>query len=116
MATYTNTKTRAPTPGAARVPAAQTAPLRQFYATHPYKHLQVGKAGWVYIACGQGKEALLILPGGTRAGYPFWIVPDFEQAYRIIMPVYPPVATLTELSEGLAAILQAEGIERVHVL
>jgi pimeloyl-ACP methyl ester carboxylesterase len=103
-------------PDAPRVTDAQQASLRQFYATHPSKHLRVGTADWTYLTGGQGSEALLILPGGTRAGYPFWIMPDFESDYRVIMPVYPPVSTLAEMVAGLAAILDAEALQRVHVL
>jgi pimeloyl-ACP methyl ester carboxylesterase len=40
----------------------------------------------------------------------------FEDAYRVIAPSYPPLITMNELVDGIAAILDAEEMSEVFVL
>jgi deazaflavin-dependent oxidoreductase (nitroreductase family) len=104
--------------GIRRNPAASLwEELRQFRATHPLKHTTVGEVGWEYIASGEGEEALLILPGGAMVGEAgFTRIPAFEDRYRVIAPSYAPVSTAAELLDGLAGVLDAEGVGAAHVL
>jgi maspardin len=91
--------------------------LLQFRATHPHKHLLVARVDWEYISCGQGKDVMLLLPGGTQLADAFFmIIPDFEEEYRIIVPSYPSAPSMAPLLEGIAAILEAEGIQKVHII
>ena len=91
--------------------------LRQFRVTHPPKHVTVGGVGWNYIASGEGEEALLILPGGAMVGEAgFTRIPAFEDRYRVIAPSYVSVPTAAELLDGLAGVLDAEGVSAAHVL
>ena len=91
--------------------------LRWFRATHPPKQTTVDGVRWEYIACGEGKEAFLILPGGAMAGEAgFTRIPAFEDRYRVIVPSYASVPTAVELLDGLAGVLDAEGVSQAHVL
>ncbi|WP_346926852.1 alpha/beta hydrolase [uncultured Arthrobacter sp.] len=100
------------------------AELRAFRATHPYRSLTVGGVEWKYIA-GPGtphaaegsaahegaRPALLVLGGGFSFGdSAFRTITAFEPSFRVISPSYPAVRTMAELLEGIAAILDAEGI------
>jgi pimeloyl-ACP methyl ester carboxylesterase len=91
--------------------------LREFRATHPPKHISVAGVGWDYLATGAGEEALLLLPGGAMvAEAGFTRIPAFEDRYRVIAPDYPPVSTAAQLLDGLAGVLDAEGVRAAHVL
>ena len=91
--------------------------LRKFRATHPPKHTIVNGVGWEYIACGEGEEAIVILPGGAMVGEAgFTRIPAFEGRYRVIAPSYASVSTANELLDGLAGVLDAEGVREAHVL
>lgn len=100
------------------VPPAAVDQLRRFRATHPLKSLTLDGARWDYLISGQGREALLILPGLLGlAEMSFQHITLFEKTYRVIVPSYPfGVGTLDRLVGGLAALLDAEQIERAHVL
>jgi pimeloyl-ACP methyl ester carboxylesterase len=41
---------------------------------------------------------------------------DLAERRRVIVPAYPPVATMDALVEGIAAILDREGVEQVDVM
>lgn len=72
---------------------------------------------WEYIACGHGRETLLLLPGGLRlAETAFAYVALFEDTYRLIVPTYPPLDTMDEITDGIAAILDAERETAVIIL
>jgi pimeloyl-ACP methyl ester carboxylesterase len=91
--------------------------LRVFRDTHPMKHVTVSGADWDYIASGEGEEALLLLPGGAMVGEAgFTRIPAFEDRYRVIAPDYPQVSTAAQLLDGLAGVLNAEGVRAAHVL
>jgi pimeloyl-ACP methyl ester carboxylesterase len=92
--------------------------LARFRSCHRYSTTVVKIVKWLYIACGQGKEAILLLPGGPgRAEIAFEYILAFEERYRVIAPDYPaPPGMVEEMLDGLVAILEAEGIERAHVV
>ena len=91
--------------------------LREFRATHPSKHTTVNGVDWEYIVGGEGEEAFLILPGGAMVGEAgFTRIPAFEDRYRVIAPSYASVSTAVELLDGLAGVLDAEGVRAAHVL
>ena len=72
---------------------------------------------WTYIASGSGAEAILILPGlHGLADAAFRYITALEPHYRVITPNYPAeVMTLAGMADGLAALLDLEGIEQAHV-
>ena len=91
--------------------------LRKFRATHQPKHITVRGVNWDYIVSGEGGEALLLLPGGAMVGESlFTRIPAFEDRYRVIAPDYPYVSTAALLLDGLAGVLDAEGVRVAHVL
>jgi pimeloyl-ACP methyl ester carboxylesterase len=72
---------------------------------------------WDYIASGEGGEGLLLLPGGAMVGEAgFTRIPAFEDRFRVIAPDYPDVSTAALLLDGLAGVLDAEGVRVAHVL
>ena len=100
----------------AGVPRDQVDRLVEFRVSHPYKEVTVGAARWHYIACGSGEQTLVLLPGVSRqAESTFVLISLLEGRYRIIAPSYPPVRTMGELADGLAGILEAEGVEQAAV-
>jgi len=83
--------------------------LTQFRSRHPIRHIRVGEMEWEYISCGSGSKTLLLLTGGMRiAEAAFVLIQALEEEYRVVAPSYPPVKTVAELTDGLAAILDAE--------
>src|SRR5918999_4781084 len=91
--------------------------LRKFRATHQPKHVTVKGMNWDYIASGEVGEGLLLLPGGAMVGEAgFTRIPAFEDRYRVIAPDYPYVSTAALLLDGLAGVLDAEGVREAHVL
>src|SRR5262249_3159808 len=101
----------------ARVPAEQIERLKEFRSTHEYKHLLVDGAECEYISCGRGEQTLLLLPGGLSVGEStFPLITAFEKEYRIIAPSYALSLTMTGLCDGIAHILETEGVNQAHVL
>lgn len=102
----------------AKVPGEQVERLKEFRRAHPVKRLNSGNQQWEYIACGRAAEpALLLLPGALSTGEStFPIITAFENEYRIIAPSYALSQTMTGLCDGIAHILDVEGIKRVHVI
>ena len=100
-----------------KVPQSQIERLKKFRSAHPHKYLMVDDTNWKYISCGQGKETLLLLTGGTGIGEAmgFVFVP-LEAKYQIVCPTYPSVTTMGELADGIIKILEAEGIDRFNIL
>jgi pimeloyl-ACP methyl ester carboxylesterase len=91
--------------------------LESFRRIHPYKAIQVEGRQWRYVLGGQGERTLLLLPGGTLVPDTyFMLLEDLELSSRVIVPAYATVPTIAELVTGAAAILDAEGVERVDVM
>ena len=99
------------------VPQEQIELLLKFRSGHPCKHTNVAGVQWEYISCGDGTEMLLLLPGGLRfAEAAFSLIQMFEDAYRVIVPTYPPLGTMDEIVDGISAILDAEQVPETFVL
>jgi pimeloyl-ACP methyl ester carboxylesterase len=92
--------------------------LESFRAAHPLKRHTHHGVEWEYLVAGTGSETILILPGLLGvAEMSFQQVTALEGEYRVIVPSYPAsVATTVGLLEGIGAILDTEGLGRVHVL
>ena len=102
------------------VPPPQRERLFTFRATHPYTQLTINGAPWQYIACGQGDQALLFLPGAfLKADMWFNQILALETDYRIIAPDAYALQGLFDLDgvcDALVQTLDAEGIERATVI
>ena len=91
--------------------------LRAFRASYPNKSLAVAGTEWKYRICGDGSQALLMLPGGELANdMGFDLAAALAPRFRIVYPAYPRVHSLDDLADGVAAILGAENLARVRVL
>lgn len=90
--------------------------LTAFRRRHPYREIQIDGKAWSYIIGGQGTRTLLLLPGSLVPDLFFVPIEELERDCRVIVPAYAAVATMAELVAGVAAILDAEGVERVDVI
>lgn len=91
--------------------------LRAFREAHP--PIQLGAAGlsWSYLRGGSAGPAVLLLGGALgRAEFSFQVMRALEASTRVLAPDYPPARSLREITDGLAAVLDAEGIRRAHVV
>lgn len=92
--------------------------LREFRTAHrPISRLLAG-VEWRYVRAGTGDSTLLMLPGAPglfEMAFPYVLA--FERHWRVIAPSYPARITRREqLIAGLAALLEAEGCERIHLV
>ncbi len=101
----------------ADVPAEQCERLAAFRQTHPAQRITLDGTPWEYIACGSGDATILWLVGGLRvADAAYRSIPLMEDQFRIIAPTYPPLRSMNALCDGLAALLDSQGVERAHIL
>ena len=98
-------------------PDALDRELAEFRASHAPHRLRHRGVDWQYFAGGRGGQVLLRLSGALGlAEFSFQQIRLFEPRFRVITPDYPPVRSLGEMSDGLVAILDAQGVERAHVI
>lgn len=101
----------------AHVDAETAASLQDFRTMHPVQHMDVAGVTWEYVAFGQGTETIVFLHGMTGAYDIWWNQMDaFQDTYRVISVTYPAVDTLEEMSIGLLAILEKEGVAQFNVV
>jgi pimeloyl-ACP methyl ester carboxylesterase len=90
--------------------------LAAFRARHTRRSLTRAGVNWRYYAGGSGDRVLLRLSGALGlAEFSFQQISLFERRFRVITPDYPAVSSLAQMTDGLVAILDAEGVERAHV-
>jgi pimeloyl-ACP methyl ester carboxylesterase len=95
----------------------KAAALRDFRRRFPEKLLTVGAHEWRYRVIGSGSQAIVALPGGELVndlGFEFALA--MSGRCRVVYPAYPRVDSIQELAAGLAAILDAEKIDRAAIL
>lgn len=98
------------------VPAADLEAFRRFRAENPPRTAEIAGRTWSYLAGGAGDRTLLFLTGAQGTGDAVWpSIEYFAPRYRWISPSYPPVPTMAELTDGIVALLDREGIDRVSV-
>src|SRR5579871_6210630 len=91
--------------------------LRAFRERYPEKTLKAGGAEWHYRTGGRGTEPLLLLPGGELVNdLGFDLAVALGARFRILYPACPIARTLDDLADGIASILDAEGIRQMIVL
>ena len=99
------------------VPPEQVERLLGFRAAYPYKHATINGVAWQYIAVGEGARATLLLSGALGVAHFSWrTISDFINKYRVIAPSYPPVDSMAELVDGIAQIMEQEGIAKAAVV
>jgi pimeloyl-ACP methyl ester carboxylesterase len=90
--------------------------LAAFRAGHTPRSLTQGGVSWRYYAGGSGPVLLRLSGALGLAEFSFQQISLFERKFRVITPDYPPVRSLEQMTDGLIAILDAEGVERAHVI
>ncbi|MFI9510176.1 alpha/beta fold hydrolase [Nocardia sp. NPDC052566] len=81
------------------------------------RELVAGQHHWRYFRGGEG-DPVLLLSGGAGIGISWLdLTPALLPHHRVLAPDYPAtVARTAELVDGLVAMLDAEGVERAHVV
>ena len=98
-------------------PLAPDARLEAFRAGHRYRTLDVDGVRWRYLAGGSGQQTVLLPSGGTWVPDMYLLLIEaLERGFRVLAPAYPAGAGITGLADGLAAILDAEGVGQADVL
>jgi pimeloyl-ACP methyl ester carboxylesterase len=98
------------------VPAEQRDELFRFRDTHAGKRLTTRGATWDYIVSGQGDQAVVVLGGALSTGEAAYrTITRWEQTYHVLAPSYPQQRRLYEVMDGLADLMDAEGIASAHV-
>ena len=92
--------------------------LDAFRAAYSLQRRVIDGHEWDYFVCGEGEQALLVLPGGLAvAETAFRSIHRFVGRYRIIAPTYPAtIMTMAQLVGGLAQLVRGAGIGRIHVV
>lgn len=118
-------------------PAERREWLRSFRLRHPRQHFTWHGTEWEYIASEvlgdaprstehwvlkqnhrstRDGDGVVVLGGATStAESSFDLISALEQRYRFLSPSYPPVGTVGALLDGLVALLDAVGLEKVNV-
>jgi len=101
----------------ANVDSAQSQSLQSFRAAHPAQTLKINGVDWEYVAFGEGDETILFLHGMTGA-YDIWWnqMEALQNDYHVISVTYPAVDSLAEMSDGVFAILDAEGVKQANIV
>ncbi len=90
--------------------------LEHFRATYRSKRIAVDGLIWEYRIVGAGQSWMVILPGIHGKGeLVYELAKAFERDHRIILPSYPPARRMSQLADGVIAILNAERIQKAHV-
>jgi deazaflavin-dependent oxidoreductase (nitroreductase family) len=71
---------------------------------------------WRYVVGGRGERTILVPSGETRVPDMYLLLFEaLEPHFRVISPCYPAARTMDALVEGLAAVLDAEGVGRTDL-
>ena len=99
--------------GADKKPVNELAAFRKL----PIRTINTQGYDWPYLVLGNGPKTILFLHGMT-GGYDFWWqqMNTFSPDYRVISVTYPPVENLSDLGEGVMAILDKEKVARTVVV
>lgn len=101
----------------AHVTEEQREGLRHFRDRHPEQTVIANATQWTYLTAGNKGDVLLWLVGGLKMADAAWrSIPLLSDQFRVIAPNYPPLPTMSALADGLAGILDAEGVESAAVL
>lgn len=91
--------------------------LIAFRTTYPRHTISHNGMQWKYHINGKGKPALLLLPGGLGSGEAFFAhFMELVSRYTVIAPYYGKAEHIDELTDGIIAIMEHEGIDMFHVL
>jgi pimeloyl-ACP methyl ester carboxylesterase len=99
------------------VPREQVEALVRFRREHPVQHLPYKGHTWDYIRAGEAGEAVLLLPGALGTAESAWQhTSHLSQFFQVLVPSYPPVKTMRELAEGIAAVADQVGFSQFRLV
>ena len=90
--------------------------FERFHAEHPMQRITYEGREWPYLALGEGPHVMLSLTGVL--GLPqfgWYTLRLYAPRMRVIAPAYNNAPTMSALCDGIAAILEAEGVGQVDV-
>jgi maspardin len=91
--------------------------LQDFRINNPPAQIDLADVRWEYLLLGQGEQTSLFLHGMSGAYDIWWLqIEALKDRYRLLTVTYPPVNSLDELSQGIIAILDREGIDSVNLV
>jgi pimeloyl-ACP methyl ester carboxylesterase len=91
--------------------------FQAFRRAFPYNHVTHDGVTWPYLTGGHGAPPLLLLSGALAIPDISWTsILNFAARRRVIVPAYPPVKTMDDLVDGIAAVLRHEGVDRAHLM
>lgn len=91
--------------------------LADFRATFGVAEVRHAGQVWRYHRGGAGSETILWLTGVLGAGeFAFPRALELGRRYRVLAPDYPAASSLDAMTDGIVAILDAERVDRAHVI
>ena len=100
-----------------QVPPERLEEFQAFRRDFPYTDVTLDERTWSYLSGGEGDPPALLLSGALAIpDISYTTITGLAARRRVIAPVYPPVKTMDALVDGIAAILQHEGIEQADVV
>jgi pimeloyl-ACP methyl ester carboxylesterase len=99
------------------VPEEPLKRLQTFRQQYPYQSLTIHDHEWRFIDTREGEQTLVVMAGATTiAEISYQSLAHFAQSYRVIAPDYPRIGNLTELFEGLTALLDHLEIDNFYLM
>lgn len=91
--------------------------LSEFRSSFARRELEHGGYSWSYWLGGAPGDAVLWLTGALGVGeFAFLPALRIGADFRVLVPDYPAVSGLNAMADGLAALLDAERLDAVHVV
>jgi pimeloyl-ACP methyl ester carboxylesterase len=98
------------------VPQDRVDELLKFRATHPVRQRLIDGIEWNYILSGTGSETIVIMGGPlSTPEMPYRSILNLEKGYRVLSLSYSVFDRVDDFLDGLAKLLDLEGIDRFHL-
>lgn len=90
--------------------------LLAFRSTHPVQQRLIDGVEWNYILSGIGSETIVIMGGPlSTPEMPYRSILNLEKDYRVLSLSYSVFDRVDHFIDGLAKLLDLEGIDRFHL-
>jgi pimeloyl-ACP methyl ester carboxylesterase len=97
-------------------PRHQVDELLEFRSTHPVQQRSIDGIEWNYILSGTGSETIVIMGGPLSTPEMYYrSILNLEQDYRVLSLSYSVFDRIDNFIDGLAKLLDLEGIGRFHL-
>jgi pimeloyl-ACP methyl ester carboxylesterase len=98
-------------------PGRYAAELEDFRRLHSLEAFSFGATPVPYYDTGGDSAAVMVLHGASQnAEYAFRRILQLKDDFRVVAPTVNAFRSLDELGRGLSGLMDALGIERIHVL